>query len=632
MCGICGFIGDDKVLIKKMAQTISHRGPDAAGYFTDAYVSLGHRRLSIIDLSSAAHQPMYNENKNIALIYNGEIFNFLELKEELQKKGHQFTSHSDTEVVVHAYEEYGTDCLKLFNGFFAFCLYDSTKKILFMARDRLGKKPLYYYNAPPYFVFASEIKAILEYPGIPRKVNRSALNEYITYRYIAGEHTIFHEISRLKPGHYALYNIAHKKLEITQYWDVAIELQKKPIPVYAEQIISLLKDSIRRRLISDVPLGVYLSGGIDSSSIVALMKEYTGEINTYSLGFENDIIGNELAGASAVSKLFSTNHHERIITTDIVKDLPTIAWHLDEPLADPAVVPVYYLSQEAKKTVTVILSGDGADELFAGYDQYKFLNWGNRLSKMPRVITHSFFPFALRKIPRPILNKIYHYSSATGSKMFDRFERFIADVRTNKAKSYIEVVGVFNDEEQQELLRFTPDMGYEMINQQYFANSHDFLTQLMYIDTKRYLPEDLLMKPDKMGMAHGIEARVPYLDYRLAEYAFTIPSYYKLKGNVSKFILKKALKGYLPKKILTKKKQPFQMPLDQWFSGNLKEVFQNLLDEKITSEYFTKPAIKKICDNYNESKLYYGRQLWSLGMFALWHKVYIEGENPKKIF
>ena len=624
MCGICGFNFEDKRLLKSMAGEIRHRGPNAAGYFTSKNISLGSRRLSIIDLSKAGNQPIYNEDKSIALVYNGEIFNFIEIRKDLEKK-HRFISNTDSEVIVHAYEEYGIDCLSHFNGFWGFALHDSKKKVLFLARDRLGIKPLYYYYDGKKLVFASEIKAILKAPGIKRKINYKALSDFITYRYIPSDLTIFDGIKKLKPGHYALLELKTGKLKIEKYWDVPLKTKSRSKAIVEKGIISLLRDSVEKRLISDVPLGVYLSGGIDSSSIVAMMGDFTDEISTFSLAFEHDKIGNELGYARKVAGHFGTRHREITISTDIVKDLPKIVWHLDEPMADPAAVPVYYLSKEAKKSVTVILTGDGADELFAGYDQYKFLALGHKMRFLPHPVK-KIIPSSLRMIPKSMLDKIYRYSSATGEQMFGRMGKMLLSIKASKAKAYAEVVGVFDDDEKKELLNFNFDANYGAINREFFSKG-DFLTQLAYYDVKNYLAEDLLMKPDKMCMAHSIEARVPYLDYRLVEYSFSIPSRLKLRNSETKYILKRALKNYLPKDIIYRKKQPFQMPLDEWFSKELKSYFFDLLEEPINSKLFNKRYIKKIFDNYGSSKLYYGRQLWSLGMFNLWHKIFIEQDK-----
>lgn len=627
MCGICGFNFEDRKLLKAMADTIRHRGPNAAGYYSDKGISLGSRRLSIIDLSKAGNQPIYNEDKSIALVFNGEIFNFREIRQKLEKR-HSFISNTDSEVIVHSYEEYGTDCVRRFNGFWGFALYDSKKKTLFISRDRLGLKPIYYYYYGSRFLFASEIKCLLKDKGIKRKINYDAISYYLTYRYIPSDLTIFSGIKKLKPGHCILLDLKTKKIKLWEYWDIPLELEERDESVAQKEIISLLKDSVEKRLISDVPLGVYLSGGIDSSSIVAMMKNFTDDIKTYSLAFAHDRTGNELQHAKTVSEHFGTKHTEITIDTDIIKDLPKIVWHLDEPMCDPAAVPNYYLSREAKKSVTVILTGDGADELFAGYDQYKFLSLGYKMRMIPNSVK-KIIPKSAKLIPKPLLNKIYKYSSATGSQMFDRLGKMMIDMGDNKAKAYADVLGIFDDEEKKGILNFEFDSHYSEMNRKFFSK-RDFITQLTYFDSKNYLPEDLLMKPDKMCMAWSIESRVPYLDYRLVEYAFSLPSSLKLRGNTTKYILKKALKDYLPNETIHRKKQPFHMPLDEWFAKGLKDYFHGLLQDEVNYKFFSKKYIKKIFDRYESSKLYYGRQIWSLGLFNIWHKVFIE--EDKDIF
>lgn len=624
MCGICGFNFEDKKLLKAMTDTIEHRGPNSAGYFADKGISLGSRRLSIIDLSAAGNQPIYNEDKSIALIFNGEIFNFREIRQKLEKK-HSFSSNTDGEAIVHAYEEYGVKCLQHFNGFWGFALYDSKKKILLVSRDRLGLKPVYYYYDGKKFLFASEMKCLLKDKSIKRDMNLDALSHYLTYRYIPSDLTILKGIKKLKPGHYILLDLKTRKLKLEKYWDIPLELKERNEQKIQNEIVRLLKDSVEKRLISDVPLGAYLSGGIDSSSIVAMMKNFTDDIKTYSLAFAHDKTGNELQYAKKVSEYFETKHTEIVIDTDIVKDLGKIAWHLDEPMCDPAAVPNYYLSREAKKSVTVILTGDGADELFAGYDQYKFLMLANKVRHIPTPLK-KLVPKSIKLVPKLLLDRIYKYSSATGHMMFDRVGNLLLDININKAKAYTDVLGIFDDNEKKELLNFEFDAHYNEMNKEFFSK-RDFLTQLTYFDAKTYLPEDLLMKPDKMCMAWGIEARVPYLDYRLVEYCFGIPSNLKLRGNTSKYILKKALRNHLPKEILYRKKQPFHLPLDEWFAKGLKGHFQELLQDKINDKLFDRRYIKKMFDNYKNSKLYYGRQIWSLGMFNIWHKVFIEEDK-----
>ncbi|MFH1439615.1 MAG: asparagine synthase (glutamine-hydrolyzing), partial [Candidatus Woesearchaeota archaeon] len=362
MCGICGFNSENKELIRKMAAVIKYRGPDQSGFYLDANISLGHRRLSIIDLSKKGKQPMFNEDGSICIVYNGEVYNFKELRGDLERKGHKFYSNTDTEVIIHAYEEYGKKCVEYFNGMFAFAIYDSIKKEIFISRDRIGIKPLYYYIKDNKFAFASEIKSILEDKQIKRDVNLDALNKFITFRYIPEGETIFKNIYRLLSGHCISYDLKKNKIRIQKYWDLDISnknILNKSEYYFKKRIRELLKDSVRKRLISDVPLGVYLSGGLDSSSVLAMMRDlnHNDKIKTFSVGFEHDVIGNELKYAKKVSEYFKTDHKEFLIKSDVIKLLPKIIQHLDEPMSDPATIPNYVLSENAKKDVTVVLTG-----------------------------------------------------------------------------------------------------------------------------------------------------------------------------------------------------------------------------------------------------------------------------------
>jgi len=643
MCGIVGFNWDNKNLVKKMADAILHRGPDDSGYFNDKFVSLGHRRLSIIDLSKNGRNPLWNENGDICIIFNGEIFNYTELKEELEKKGHDFFSNTDTEVIVHSYEEYGEKCVERFIGFFAFAIYDILKKRLFLARDRIGKKPLYYYMKGNKFIFASEIKAIIEDKEIKKEINSEALNNFICLRYNPSERTIFNDILRLKSGMTLTYDLIRHKAVLKKYWEIDNRNKKinnKSAETIKNELLELFEDSVKKRMISDVPLGAYLSGGIDSSSVVAMMSKLSPDENvkTFSVGFDGDMIGNELEYASEIAKLFGTQHKEIVIKSHhCMKELPKIVWHLDEPLSDPAVVPNYIMSREAKKKVTVILTGDGADEIFAGYDQYKFLSLGNKLRWLPKFARRDVSRLAMKMLPYRLLNKIYPYSSSTGKEIFNRFGNFFSEIDDNKAKAYLEVVSIFNEEERKELLLFRKKLKSldlsNNLNKAYFNNKNYFLNNVIKMDMENYLPEDLLMKPDKMCMASHIEARVPFLDHRLIEYSFTIHPDMKLKGMTTKYIMKKAMERILPKRIIYRKKQPFVVPLDVWIEKDLKSTFKDLISKGsiIKQGLVDKNTVKDIFDKYSSSRMYYGRQLWSLVNLELWHKIYIENITPKKL-
>lgn len=631
MCGICGFNWEDKELVRRMCKSLVHRGPDDKGIYTDKNISLGHKRLSIIDLSKAGKQPMSNENGDIWITFNGEIYNFKELRADLEKK-YKFNSNTDTEVIIHAYEEHGEGCLDLLEGDFAFCIYDSRKNIFFLARDRLGVKPLYFYHNKGKFMFASEIKAILENEEVKRQINKDALNKFISLRYVPGEQTIFDNIYRLMSGDYLVYYMDKDVLIHKNYWDLKLYNKRKHSEdYYAKHIIRLFHDSVKQRLISDVPLGAYLSGGIDSSAIVAMMHQIRKqdndkeEIKTFSVGFEQGDYVNELPYARQISDIFSTNHKEIFIKPNVVELLPKIIWNLDEPMADPALIPVYLLSQQAKKDITVVLTGDGGDEVFAGYDQYKFLGWGNKLKHIPFSNNASEF---MNLMPPSVLNKIYKYSSKMGKDSFKKVDLMIsAFKKDNTAKAYYELVSLINDKERKELLKqdWFRKLNYPALNKEYFMSKQPYLNQLLHFDTKNLLPESYLMKTDRMTMAHAVEGRVPFLDHKLVQFAYNTPSSLKLRNGTTKYILKKSLSRYLPRHILHRKKQTFHVPIESWIKNDLGEYFDSMLDEKQVSKMniFNYSQIHKIFKNYKSGELYYARQAWNLMCFKIWHDKFI---------
>jgi len=640
MCGIVGFNWEDKSLARRMAEVIAYRGPDDVAYFTDSGLSLAMRRLSIIDLKKGIY-PLTNEDRDVFLIFNGEIYNFQKLRQMLEEKGHFFRTNCDGEVLVHAYEEFGEDFLKYLNGMFAICLYDSRKRELILARDRVGIKPLYYYFSKGNFVFASEIKSILELNTIKREVNIEALNQYFALRYNPLEETLFKGINKLLPGHFIKFDLKNKTMAVARYWDVDLaKKEKKSLDYYEKELFKLLKDSVKKQLISDVPLGVYLSGGIDSSAIVMMMslirKEESSNapIRTYSIGFAHGDKVNETVYAKQVSELFGTEHKEFLIEPDVVKLLPKITWHCDEAMADPALIPVYLLSEAAKKTSTVILTGDGGDEVFAGYDHYRFLKVADSASRMP--LFNTLGPVVNKMIPLRLWDKFYKHSSSLGKNAYKRGEQVIRTIKNNKAQAYYELNGVFDEDERKEMVKpeYYQRINYKSINQEFFSKSEgqkdDFLKQLQYFDFKRLLAESFLMKTDRMTLAKSVEARVPLLDHRIVELAFSIPSNYKLKGfSGTKYVFRRALRKHLPKNILERKKQTFHVPIENWLDKDLKSTTEDLLN---TTKLFKQGMlnhnhVKKIMENYKEGKLFYARQLWTLLTFELWHRIFIEKEK-----
>lgn len=628
MCGISGFNWDDRKLIKEMSDCISHRGPDDFGYYTDKNVSLGHRRLAIIDLSPKGKNPLFNEDGEVSIVFNGEIYNYLEIKERL--KNHKFYSKTDTEVIVHAYEEYGEECVKLFNGDFAFAIYDRAKKKLFLARDRLGINPVYYYSKDGKFIFASEYKAILK-AGIERKINKNALNNFITFRFIPGDETLVEGIKKLLPAHYLVYDLKTKKIEIKRYWNIEVNIEEKNEDYFIQKIKSIFKDAVEKRMMSDVPLGAYLSGGIDSSSVVAMMQSHSKEpVKTFSVGFGYGEETDELKHAKLISEYFKTDHQEFIVKADLIKLLPEIVYHTDDPLADPALIPVYLLSKNAKKKVSVVLTGDGGDEVFAGYEQCRFLP---KIQQMTPVVK-KMLPVALRLAPKSVLNKFFRYASSLGDEGLNRTIKVIK--AKNKAKAYLEFVSIFDDDEKKLLYseKMPSENSFEKdFNEKYFSSNIDFLNQILLMEIDTVLPENYLMKANKMTLSFGVEERVPFLDHRLVELSFTMPPSLKVSGMNEKYIFRKAMKDIVPKEILYRKKQRFYVPIDLWIKEELKPMVEEFLSEKNIKKhgYFNYSYIEKMLNNYEKSRLYYARQLWNLLTFEIWHKIYIENLSPKEV-
>ncbi len=627
MCGIIGFNQDDPALMKEMLKIQDHRGPDDKGFLNEKGITIGNNRLAIIDLSKAGHQPLANHDESCWIVYNGEVYNFEHLKTSLEKKGYKFHSKTDTEVIVNAYTEYGEHCLQYLNGDFAFAIYDKKQKRIFVARDRMGVKPLYYYFKKGKFAFASEIKTLLKDPEIKPELNKEALQTFMALRYNAQEQTLFNDIKKLLPGHCAFFDLKTQKLSIQKYWDAwTTEESKESESVLAVHLRHLFEQSVRRRLISDVPLGAYLSGGIDSSAIVGMMRKVEGkhaEINTFSVGFGYGEGIDELPYAKTVAETFNTNHKEIIVKSSLVKTLPEIIWHTDEPMADPALIPVFELSKEAKQDVTVVLTGEGGDELFAGYEQYKLLPRLRKL-RLPKVINEKIIPRTVKAIPKPILNKFFKYAQALGEEGIARFIRVLN--AKNDAEGLLEIVAIFDHLERKQL--FLEDPEKDTVEK--FVLSHfkstNLVKNLLNFDQKAQLPENFLMKTDKMTTAHSLEGRVPFLDHEFVEYANRIPIRLKIKGNQEKYIFKKAMHDILPKQIFERKKQRFYVPIDLWIKQDLKDEVKNVLSpEYIKQQKIFHPIyIQKIWRNYNDSPLFYARQIWNLMTFQMWYQIYIE--------
>ncbi len=632
MCGICGFYGgEDRKLLRRMNDSMFHRGPDDSGYYSDRHCSLAMRRLAIIDVAKG-HQPMHNEDGTIWIVFNGEIYNHLDLRAKLSR--HRFCTNSDTEVIVHAYEEFGDDCVQYLNGMFAFAIWDSRRKRLFIARDRFGEKPLYYTFLGKKLFFASEIKAILQNQEVKRHLNPNALHDYLSFRCNSASETFFRGIYKLPPAHCMVYD--GKKLVLKKYWNPQISPDYGRTEGYfADQLFSSLKESVEMRMMSEVPLGAYLSGGIDSGSIVGLMSALGREpVKTFSVGFEDNF--DELKAASFLASHFRTDHREIIVKPDAIDLLPKIVWHLDEPMADPTCIPVYLLSREIKPYATVVLTGDGSDELLYGYEQFKLISMHRRfVQKLPFPLRKSLPAFA-GVIPKSLLDVFFRYSSSLGKKGIDRLGQFTAT--NDPAKMYLSLVSIFTEDEKRQLYSKGLDKsaaGIDLIadiNEKYFSSRRgksgmNFMADVVKLDVDKILAENMLMRSDKNTMAFSVEQRVPFLDHTLAEFLMSVPPELKLRGNVDKYMLRKAMARLVPAQTIRRKKSRFFVPIHRWFGTELGEIAKQLLQE---SRFFRQEYIEGVYRNFSKSRLYYSRQLWALLVFSVWHKMFIEDGISKK--
>jgi len=631
MCGICGFLYTDEPqrpvsedLLHRMCSVMRHRGPDDEGIYTDRGFGMGMRRLSIIDLSSG-HQPISNETGRITIVCNGEIYNFPELREELIARGHTFTTNSDTEVALHLYEEEGVEMVQRLNGMYAIAIWDADRRSLFIVRDRIGIKPLYYWAGPDRLTFASEIKCLLEDPDLPRDIDPVALHNYLSLNYIPAPETIYSAVRKLPQGHYLQWRDG--RMEIRQYWDFKfggyddVDDTVHPEEWYAERLLELLKAAVQRHLLSDVPLGVMSSGGIDSSAVVAIVsKWFNRNVKTFSIGFEEDSY-NELEFARIIAREFETDHREEIVRPDAAAILPKLAWHLDEPFADDSAIPTYYVSELARREVTVALSGDGGDELFAGYNTYAARRFARRMKRLPR--------FLVQGLLQPMVNML-PVSDDKGS--FDsRAKRLMSGYHLGPAQAHLAWKLFLNEEEKRRLYDpdylagiDPPDTGTVYARHFDSAPAVHELDKLLYIDAKVYMVDDILMKVDKMSMAVSLEDRVPLLDHTVVEFAASLPPHLKLNRLVKKYILKKAMTGILPDTILHRKKQGFSLPTTHWIKGGLKEMVQDLLSPASLDRVglFAPGHVQTLLEENFSGKRDHSRSIWGLTNFMLWYDAF----------
>ena len=626
MCGIAGFVDrwdsgqarpveERAAILDSMCRIIEHRGPDDQGVTLDRGVALGMRRLSIIDLAGG-HQPISGEDGSVSIVYNGEIYNFHELKDRLEAAGHQFKTHCDTETVLHGYEEFGPDCLKDLRGMFAFAIWDAKKQVLFIARDRAGKKPLYYsVTRGGSLIFGSELKVLLQHPDVEREIDPKALDAYFTLGYIPDPYSIFKNVKKLPPGHYLTFS--EGRLDVKQYWDFNFNpsesLREED---YLEELRFLLDESVRLRLISDVPLGAFLSGGIDSSTIVGLMARHSAQpVKTFSIGFHEDSY-NELKYARMTAQKFGTDHHEFFVTPEICSVVDELAWFMDEPFADQATIPNYVVSKLAREHVKVVLSGDGGDELFAGYTRYIVAQ--NRAS-------FDLIPKTLRQGLGPLSKNLPH-----GTKG----RNYLFNISLDPVSRYLDSVSTFTSLNRESLYTrdFRDLVGTEGYVSSLFRDlsakvtTGEPLDRLLYIDSKTYLPGDILAKVDRTSMAVSLEARAPLLDHKLIEFVGQMPAKLKLSGLESKHLLKKAVADLVPHEILNRPKQGFGVPIQDWINRQLRSrIRESLTEPRSQQRGYVEPGyINVLLNEHERGRRDHSDGLWALFMLELWHRQFID--------
>jgi asparagine synthase (glutamine-hydrolysing) len=626
MCGICGIIISDvkkpvdKSLVEEMCKTIIHRGPDDQGIYVKGNVGLGSRRLSIIDLESGK-QPIHNEDESVWIVFNGEIYNYPDLMQLLERRGHRFYTHSDTEAIVHAYEEFGEEFLQHLNGMFAFALWDSRRQRLLLARDRTGIKPLYYAWYNNSLLFGSELKVILAYPGFPRSVDVVALDEYLSFEYVPTPRTIFQNISKLPPGH--TLSFENGQTLLTQYWDMHLERSeggaRKDTLTSQHELEKTLRESVCKEMISDVPIGVLLSGGIDSSAVAAFMVEAApGNVKSFSIAFE-DTSYDESHYARLVAKHLGTDHSELTLTPKIMLDLiPGLADFMDEPMGDSSFVPTFLLSQFTRQYVKVALGGDGGDELFGGYStlqSHRLVQYYERF--LPGFIRWKVVPWFVDRLPVSFDNISFDFKA----------RRFISGRGVPDIIRHHIWLGSFNQNEKKQLLQpwlhLREKDTYEVVHS-YFdtCKAKELINQVLYCDMKLYLEGDILPKVDRASMANSLEVRVPFLNPTLVEFASSLTHDLKLHGLTTKYLLKQALKNRLPAAILRRGKKGFNMPVAKWLTGPLRPLAEEMLSEsRLKKQGFFEPAyVRTLLDEHQAGRSDNRKLLWTLLVFQLWYQ------------
>lgn len=623
MCGIAGkiYFNDQRVTeeeLRKMGASLKHRGPDQADIRVNGRWGFAFQRLAIIDTSEAGNQPMADAEQKTWIVFNGEIYNFRELRAELEHDGIRFRSKTDTETIIYLYKKYGPACVHKLRGMFAFALYDTTKEELFIARDRVGKKPLKYYHDNNVFIFASELKAILQCPEVKKEPDFDALDEYLTYQYVPHPKTGFKNIWKLPPAHYMIIR-ADGSTEQKKYW--RIDYQKKLDLSEAEweqKISDKLREAVRLRLVADVPLGAHLSGGIDSSLVVALMAQEINEpIQTFSIGFKESEF-NELPYARMVAEKYNTNHHEFIVEQKALEILPQMAYHYEEPYADSSALPTWYLSRMTKQHATVALNGDGGDENFAGYERYAAMQLFDQLKHIPA-----------KQLLAAINQKLHHL---TNQPIFNHAHRWFRSYDADKETFYKNIMTYLTQADKQHIYAPAASAPANNSRWQSFlhekfkeAEGYDGLDQLLYVDINSYLPDDLLVKVDIASMAHALEVRSPFLDHEFMELAAQMPARLKIKSGNKKYLLKKIAEKHLPFACIYRKKQGFSIPLKHWFQGDYAAYLKSFLHKKFIGRYGLNPdGIHDMIAAHAAHKDNYGNRLWAILMLCQWLDVWFE--------
>jgi asparagine synthase (glutamine-hydrolysing) len=625
MCGICGLIHTNaqepvaQPVLDAMCGSIYHRGPDSAGTFCKEQVGLGIRRLSIIDLEGG-DQPIHNEDQTLWIVFNGEIYNYPDLTSMLKHRGHRFYTQTDTEVIVHAYEELGDEFIHHLNGMFAFALWDSRRQRLLLARDRMGIKPLYYTKVGSTLVFGSELKAILAHPGIERKINLVALNEYLSFEYIPTPLTIFHNIFKLPPGH--LLEFVDGDIEIKKYWDLSLarseNVQPHRIEEYETQLLEVLRDVVHKELISDVPVGILLSGGLDSSTVASIATEFVPDIKTFSITMEDSSF-DESKHAWLVAKHLNTRHYELTLTPDHAIDLlPDIGQALDEPIGDSSIIPTLLVSQFARQYVKVALGGDGGDEMFSGYTTFqahRLVEYYERF--VPGMVRWHLVPWITENLPISYDNisvdfKLKKFISGGGVPAVVRHHRWLGSFTPNQKKRLIKPWAQIREKD-------TYDIAFSHLQT---CDARELINQLLYCDVKLYLEGDILFKVDRASMANSLETRVPLLNHTLVEYMAGVPHQFKLKGLTTKYLLRRAMRNRLPKQIVQRSKKGFNFPVAKWLAGPLLPFARELLsEERLRQQGLFEPSyVQGLLSEHLDRRRDNRKLLWTLIAFQIWYE------------